>query len=392
MKVGIYNEPSGGSIGGAESTAAILAEALSVAHQVEIIHHRSALRVEDLREVSGTQLAAVRLRYVAPEPYNFGSSHLPWRRYRDARAWGASLSEPYDLFINITHGTPPFCHARRGVLVVLFPIGEQPACELGNPRALSLSTQLKSRIKLLYHDWEWQKRLGSYQIKTAISEFSQLWTKRRWSVDCQIVYPPVDTHFAPTPKANLILSAGRFTTEGHSKKQSEMVDAFNQMKDAGLRGWDYISAGSLGESANDISYFRSVERKAEQCGAEVLANLERVSLKHFYEQAKIFWHAAGYGEAAERPELFEHFGIVTVEAMAAGCVPVVINKGGQSEIIRHGVNGFLWDTLDELKEYTSLLTRDERRLSEMSEQARARARLFRREEFVSHFLNLLSTP
>ena len=122
-----------------------------------------------------------------------------------------------------------------------------------------------------------------------------------------------------------------------------------------------------------------------QCGAEVVANLGRDRLKKLFEQAKIFWHAAGYGESEERPEMFEHFGIVTAEAMAAGCVPVVINKGGQSEIVRHGVSGFLWDTLDELKEYTSLLARDERLRTEMSEQARRRAQLFSREVFVKPF-------
>ncbi|HEX5734496.1 MAG TPA: glycosyltransferase [Blastocatellia bacterium] len=390
MKVGIYNEPSGGGIGGAESTVAILADALSAADQVEIVHHRSALRLEDLREVSGARLDGVGLRYIAPEPYDFGLSHLPWRRYRDARAWRASLSEPYDLFINVTHGIPPFCHARRGALIVLFPIGQQPADEPGNSRALSVSALLKKRTRLLYHDWEWQRRLGSYQIKATISEFSQAWTKRRWGADCKILYPPVDTHFDHSPKADLILSAGRFTTEGHSKKQSEMIDAFRQMKDAGLKGWEFICAGSLGESAQDNSYFRSVERKAGQCGAEALSNLGRDCLKKFFERAKIFWHAAGYAESDQRPEMFEHFGIVTVEAMAAGCVPVVINKGGQSEIVRHGVSGFLWDTFDELKEYTLLLARDDKLREEMAKQARLRAQLFSREVFVKDFLDLLS--
>lgn len=390
MKVGIYNEPSGGGIGGAESTVAILAEALSAANQVEIVHHRSALCLEALRDVSGARLDGVGLRYVAPEPYSFGLSHLPWRRYRDARAWRASLSEPYDLFINVTHGIPPFCHARRGALIVLFPIGEQPGGGPGSSRALSLGSLVKRRTKLVYHDWEWQRRIGSYQIKTTISEFSRAWTRRRWGADCKVVYPPVDTHFASAPKANLILSAGRFTTEGHSKKQAEMIDAFRQMKDAGLEGWEYICAGSLGESARDNSYFKSVEQKAGLCGAEVFANLGRDCLKNYFELAKIFWHAAGYGESEERPEMFEHFGVVTVEAMAAGCVPVVINKGGQSEIVRHGVSGFLWNTFDELKEYTSLLARDERLRARMAEQARRRAQLFSREVFVSQFLALLS--
>ena len=54
----------------------------------------------------------------------------------------------------------------------------------------------------------------------------------------------------------------------------------------------------------------------------------------------------------------EHFGITTVEAMAAGCVPVVINKAGQREIVEDGVSGFLWNTWGELKDRTQLLAED----------------------------------
>jgi glycosyltransferase involved in cell wall biosynthesis len=38
--------------------------------------------------------------------------------------------------------------------------------------------------------------------------------------------------------------------------------------------------------------------------------------------------------------------------MAAGCIPVVINKGGQKEIIRNGYDGFLFGSLEELKDIT----------------------------------------
>ncbi len=128
---------------------------------------------------------------------------------------------------------------------------------------------------------------------------------------------------------------------------------------------------------------------AHECRARVLVNLERSRLRQLYAQAKIFWHAAGYGECEERPELSEHFGMATVEAMSAGCIPVVINKGGQPEIVEHGVSGFLWNSLEELKEYTGLLMRDEQLRARMEEAALARAALFSRERFVSRFLDLL---
>ncbi|MBU4190339.1 MAG: glycosyltransferase, partial [Candidatus Thermoplasmatota archaeon] len=61
--------------------------------------------------------------------------------------------------------------------------------------------------------------------------------------------------------------------------------------------------------------------------------------------------AAGFGVDEEKePEKVEHFGITTVEAAAAGCVPVVIRKGGQPEIVKEGINGLLWEKEEELIE------------------------------------------
>lgn len=86
----------------------------------------------------------------------------------------------------------------------------------------------------------------------------------------------------------------------------------------------------------------------------------------------------------------EHFGIATVEAMAAGCVPVVINKGAQPEIVQHGINGFLWSTLEELKKYTLLVAQDHPLREQLSQAARERARFFDSENFLRRFMKLLS--
>ena len=124
--------------------------------------------------------------------------------------------------------------------------------------------------------------------------------------------------------------------------------------------------------------------------AEFKPNLTRQQLKQTFETAGIFWHAAGYGEDEDlHPELTEHFGIVTVEAMAAGCVPVVIRKGGQSEIVQHGISGYLWDTVDELIEYTDRLIKDAALRERMSNAARLRAQCFSRDVFIERFLGLL---
>jgi glycosyltransferase involved in cell wall biosynthesis len=195
-------------------------------------------------------------------------------------------------------------------------------------------------------------------------------------------------------KDNVILSVGRFAIagEGHNKRQLEMLSAFRSISDTELKNWEYYSVGQLGSSPKHREFFSEVSRSAAESHAHVLANLMRTEIKRLFARAKIFWHAAGYGENEEtNPQLAEHFGIVTVEAMAAGCVPVVVNLGGQREIVEHGVNGYLWDDFDQLKMYTLRLARDESLRIRMSEAARQRARTFGPEVFQQKYLNLVET-
>ena len=85
----------------------------------------------------------------------------------------------------------------------------------------------------------------------------------------------------------------------------------------------------------------------------------------------------------------EHFGIATVEAMAAGCIPVVFQGGGSMELIEHGVSGFFWTTLDEMKAYTMLVATDEALRDRLSASAKTRAQLFSRSKYVDRFRSLL---
>lgn len=389
MRVGVYNQPAEGGIGGSEISVAALAEVLARNHQVDIVHHKPYMNRERLAEISDTDLSHVRMRQVAEEPYSFGSTHNPLRRYTEARKWQKSLSEPYDLFINFTHGYPPFCHAPNGTLVVLFPFHRPPHLAPDEQSIAGDGPPFRNRLSYAYHEWEWRKRLSTYKIKTTISRFSRAWTARRWGIDCEVIYPPGDICLRVGEKENVILSVGRFTATGHSKKQLEMLAAFHQLQRSEASGWEYLCVGGVSEDSRDQEYFQRASRFAHNCQAKVLGNLERTLLKQLYARARIFWHAAGYGECEQHPEHSEHFGIATVEAMSAGCIPVVINKGGQPEIVEHGVSGFLWNTLEELIEYTARLMRDDGLRLRMERAARARAAQFSRERFVSRFSVLL---
>lgn len=77
----------------------------------------------------------------------------------------------------------------------------------------------------------------------------------------------------------------------------------------------------------------------------------------------------------------------TVEAMAAGCVPIVIGKAGQTEIITHGQNGFLWKRLDDLKHYSFKLIRHEAFRQDLALSAIARSRHFSQQVFEQNLLD-----
>jgi glycosyltransferase involved in cell wall biosynthesis len=379
MRIGIYHElREGDAAGGAERCVAILAEALQHSHDVEIVNHCPALGVEALARFAGTNLERVRLRHVpsSRDPQSF--SPRPWRRYRWAKQWHASLSEGYDLFINLAHGLPSFCHAKHGVLFVLFPFF----------RPLHLDSDVSGYVRA-YDRWEWRRRIESYDVTLASSRFTQTWTRRLWNLESHVLYPPADMACRRETKDDIILSVGRFSTQWHQKKQREIVTAFGDLE-GDLPTWEFRCVGALSELPPDHTFLADVQTLAAGYRVRVLVNLPRTDLETMYARAKIFWHAAGYGEDDEvHPDRLEHFGMATVEAMSAGCVPVVIDKGGQREIVEHGISGFRWRTLEELKEYTRLLAREARVQAQMSEAARDRASHFSRARFLTQFRSLM---
>ncbi|MDE5873212.1 MAG: glycosyltransferase [Lachnospiraceae bacterium] len=113
-------------------------------------------------------------------------------------------------------------------------------------------------------------------------------------------------------------------------------------------------------------------------------------LKKLYSVAKIYWHATGMGMLeTENPLEQEHFGITTVEAMNYGVVPVVVNQGGQPEIVQHGTDGFLWNDICECINYTKNLIENEEKRENMAKAAAISARRFSLEQFEKKLVHYL---
>jgi glycosyltransferase involved in cell wall biosynthesis len=378
MRIGIYIEHGAGDgVGGAELAMAFLASEWSHCHSVDLIHHRPPLTRERLSAFTIDDLSRVTIRCL-PRDVVPSDVRNPIRRYRAARQWHRNVSDGYDVFVNCTHWLPCFNRARIGILLVLFPMYVRPEH--------SIEVQHLPRWKQMRHaayfGTEWSRRLNTYGHLTAISEFARQWTSTRWGIGCDIVYPPVNVDFVQVEKEPLVLSVGRFSTLAHTKKQLEMVYAFRELEREGT-GWTYACVGGLNSRKENQDYFDRVTAAARDSRVRVAANVPHIETRGLYQRARVFWHSTGFNDPTEiRPELAEHFGIATAEAMAAGCVPVVVNKGGQPEIVQHGLNGFVWNSLDELKGFTRLLMNEPELWARMSKAARQRAQRFSRQEFL----------
>lgn len=72
----------------------------------------------------------------------------------------------------------------------------------------------------------------------------------------------------------------------------------------------------------------------------------------------------------------EHFGIVPVEAQAAGCIPIVADGGGQRETVIHGKVGFRVKHPCGLDKYVKLVLSDDKLRTKISENAKRWAENF----------------
>jgi glycosyltransferase involved in cell wall biosynthesis len=181
-------------------------------------------------------------------------------------------------------------------------------------------------------------------------------------IPIEVVYPPcgdanvnANANSANRKDKIIILTVGRFFTEGHCKRQDFLIESFIEMTDKySLEDVELHIAGSIHPTKDGRDFFASLQKMAGgRKNIFLYGNIEAPALQELYERADIYWHAAGINvNPAEHPEMLEHFGITIVEAMSSGCIPVAINKGGPAEIVRDGIDGYCFNSKDELIEHT----------------------------------------
>ena len=238
--------------------------------------------------------------------------------------------------------------------------------------------------------------VDSYDLVLSISKYTSDWVNTRWAAYSDIHYPAVELREwdITVQKQKVILSVGRFFSEdyGHSKRQLQLVAAFKSLYDRGLTEWRLVLIG--GCDAQNRDYALSVKKAAAGLPIDVILNADHETLEEQYERASIYWHATGLGmDLVSQPERAEHFGIAPVEAMSAGCIPLLFNNGGTAELVEDSISGFTFQNLQQLVDKTAaLIDADVETIEKLRSATVERALVFGRKRFENELDRLMAGP
>ncbi len=235
-------------------------------------------------------------------------------------------------------------------------------------------------------------KLANWQIKNTNSEFTKKYIERFWQTKIDCVHQPyVNSEEFQTnlKKEKIILSVGRFFCQLHSKRQDVLVDFFKSLVELDLKALQDWKLVLLGQKEDEL-FAQKVSDLAKNLNIEILHEADRATLLKLYQKASIYWHASGFEvDEEENPEKVEHFGIATLEAMAAGVVPIVINKGGQKEILGESLQGCLWTDKDDCLAKTLKLIKNNQEQEKLGQLARERSLLFSKAKFKNILLSMI---
>ncbi len=368
-RVCIYNA-SWHTFGGGEKYACTIAGVLSESdnYDVTLLIDNPSITKETLRRYFNLSFDRVAVR-------NTNSRYVP------------SLLSEADIGVVVSNFRSLGNRAKKNVYILQIPYPRITALRIA---VRMMRGSLREAGKDLFR----MSLLGTARNANLVlvySEFVQDILHRSHNINSQILYPAIDDFGELVPKEHIILSVGRFFRGLYNDKRYDiLVEAFKMLRERFHNtSWTYHLVGSCGTDAESQRYLNELRAAATGHPIYFHVNASYDDLRRYYNQAEIFWHAAGYNVDEERfPERTEHFGMSTVEAMSAGAIPVVINKGGQKEIVSHGKSGYLWNTLDELFDSTAALINDTDLRNTMRQHARTRFLDFDRQHFSNKLISL----
>lgn len=351
MKIGIY-DPYLDTLGGGEKYVLDIASFWAKQHSVDIFWDKKQEQTikNQAKKQFGVNLEKI---YFTENIFTSDTSFI--KRF--------FITKKYDVIFFVSDGSIPLLGAKKNIILLQFSVN------------WVTDQTLKNRIKMHF-------------IQTVIcySEFVKEHIDKTFGIKSIVLPPFIEMAInKKKQKENIILTVGRFTRAMNEKKQLFQIQAFKKLIDTGLKDWKFVLIGS--HLPKDANFIIELQKEIGKYPIEIKQNVSREIIIDFYERAKIYWHAAGFGEnLLQHPERAEHFGITTVEAMSTGTVPIVFNGGGQKEIVIDAINGFLWDTEEELLYKTKKIIKEPSLWTVLSEAAKKTAENYSEKVFYKQLM------
>ena len=218
----------------------------------------------------------------------------------------------------------------------------------------------------------YRNRVRRVGLLLSVSDFTRGFVAKKWERESKTVYPPCPvedfSEFSNMKsRENLVVTIGRIVPEKRFHLFVELARTVPKTR--------FVAIGSLSDETS--AYYDQLKKSAPENVSFVLSPLRKVR--------GILGRAMAYVHCAEN----EHFGITIVEAMAAGCVPIVHDSGGPREIVTSDV-GFRWSNLSVAARQIVMLAENDSLRRELSAAASVRARQFRPQVFESEMIRILT--
>jgi len=185
----------------------------------------------------------------------------------------------------------------------------------------SLLKALRTLPLRLYY----QRKILRIGLVLAISNYSKSHLDSVWKRPSTLVYPGCNM-ISARAKRDVVVTVSRASP-------GKRLEIFWEVARL-CSSYEFVML--LTQTEGTSEYFR---RLSQQCppNGTLIVNPDKKMYDQIVGEAKVYLHLMEG----------EHFGISVVEAMSAGCVPIVHDSGGPREIVQDGV-GYRWRKVEEI--------------------------------------------
>ena len=299
MKIGIIHGFVGGGGGTEKTLCAIIESLIEGGHQVT------------LYTISSPSIKIPGIKVVSTLPF-----HLPifglYQRYMESKLIVKAKDE--DLIIQASGGL--VLPEKKDQKVIIY-------ChhDFQNETKKDI-TKYKGAWSLYYKPYYLmsQKFVNQINDKNILiisnSKFIQDSIKQKFSKNSIVIYPPVELELFrnETKKENSVITVSRYSQE---KNLEFAIDVF---KNTDVK---YTIIGNTKTRINKLYYEKILSKvNTIQSKISLLKNIERSQVVKSLQRSKVYFHASP-----------ETFGISVVEAIAAGCIPIVPDNSAHKETV-----------------------------------------------------------